>query len=822
MTDDIARFRLRPVRSISLTVAATLLLAMPLPSPAQDTNPGDCAVNGDGDTADCAAGAPLPELTAPPAYTLDWAPIDAVPAGLVDQLCLLCGGRYVDPLAGLDRHQDPDEADIEARAARTELQGDIVRLEGGVDITQGYRWFRGETAVLDRNTDIATLTGAVSIREPGLLLQGRQAVINTRTGEATLEPGEFVMHEDHLQGHAELIERDNEALVYIHDGAFSFCPPGARDWDIEASKVDLDLEEGLGTAHHARVNVAGVPVFYTPWLQFPLDDRRRTGLLWPDLGNDSTGGLDITLPIYFNLAPNYDALYSPRFIENRGLNNELKLRYMHPYAGFWTVGGTYMSSDSKYADEVPPNKSDDRWLAVVRQNGLFDGRWRSRIDWSKVSDVDYMRDLQTSSLNAQRQTSLPQLGALDYLGQQWLVSLEFLQFQSLAEDINDVYQKKPQLTAQYRSSGTPFQLEPLALAQYSDFDSDDNVVTGQRAYGEAGLGYPMRWAYGYMTPKVKYRQLQYELSEGAFFTDDSPAAGSALTSVDSGIVLEREIGIADEHWLQTLEPRVYYLYAEYENQTDQPDFDSAELTFDYNQLFRESRFSGHDRLDDANQVAVGVTTRFIDTENGHSLLSGSLGQIFYFSDRKVRLAPNAPPIDTSDSELAAQLSFTPTEALALRGNLVWDRKTRNTGSGNVQVSYKADNGIIANAGYTYRRPESVSTLQPDTEQVTLSAYLPVSRSWRLFGAFNYSILDSKSIEDMFGVEYDDCCWTIRLLHLNYYDNANTGFLPNFNDPALQQEHTTQFQIIFKGMGGFGDRITNILEDMIRGYQEREY
>jgi len=804
-------------------VAALLIsFTTPIPLLAQDTNPEACAANGNTPGDNCPDSQDTSSAPATVAHALDWAPESAVPDELRDLDCRLCKGRYMDPLANEDQSTNPDDANIEADAEQTELQGDTVRFSGGVTVSQGYRQFRGDEATINRETGEATLDGSVTLREPGILLQGSRAVILTDTGEATMDNSEFVIHTDHLRGTADMLERDSDGLVHVHNGTFTYCPPGEEDWLIRANTIDLDIEDGLGTARDATLAIAGVPVFYTPWLQFPLDDRRRTGLLWPDFGNDSTGGLDITAPIYLNLAPNYDALYSPRYIEERGLNHELKTRYLNRYLGYWEVGGAYMDSDDRYKDRIGDDKSDDRWLAVVRQNGLLDQRWRSRIDYSKASDIDYMKDLETSSLTAQRRTSLLQMASLDYLGDNWLVTLDVEQYQSLADDISDAYKKLPQLTAQYRSSGAPFELQPILLTQYSNFDSDDPVVTGQRAYTEGGVAFPMNWTYGFLKPTAKYRQLNYDLSDGAFFTDNSPSTGAPMASLDGGLYFERETSFAGENLLQTLEPRLYYLYSEYENQEDQPDFDSAELTFSYNQLFRETRFSGHDRIDDANRVSVGVGTQFIDAQDGQKILGANIGQIFYFRDRKVRLLPGAPELDESSSEIAGDLSFTPTRNLSMRTDLVYDPHSGNMNSGNFLAGYKRDDGAIFNLGYSYNRPLQLSGRQAETEQVTASTYLPLDTNWRVFGALNYSFIDNQAIEQMAGIEYENCCWVVRLMHLRYYDNDTQGFFPDLNNPDLEQEHTTQVQFVLKGMGGFGSRITNILEDMIRGYQEREY
>jgi LPS-assembly protein len=585
--------------------------------------------------------------------------------------------------------------------------------------------------------------------------------------------------------------------------------------------MEFNLEEGLATLHHAKVEVEGVPVFYSPWLRLPLDDRRRTGVLWPDFGNDSSGGLDISAPLYINLAPNYDALYAPRYIEERGLNNELRLRYLNPLFGQWLVAGAYIENDKKYSDQTSAQGSSDRWLGVVKQNGLFQQRWLSTVDYSKASDVDYMKDLETSSIDAQRRTSLLQMASLTYLGDSWLTSLQSQQFQSLADDINKGYETIPQLTSVYRGSGTPFTVEPILLAQYSNFDAQRDVVTGQRIYGEAGLSYPMLWSFGHLKPTLKYRQVNYELSDATLFKDNSPSAGAPLANLDAGLIFDRQTRFAGRSLLQTLEPRIYYLYSEYEDQTDQPIFDTAELTFTYYQLFRETRFAGHDRLDDANQVSVGLTSRLIDDESGRNLLTASVGQIYYFDDREVRRGLNAVPREESMSEIAGELVARPTKQLGLRTSLVWDPEEDNLNSGFFEGSYKPDNGSVFNVGYSYRRLAPAFSNQQLTNEVSVSSYLPLDNNWSVFASMSYSLEDDISVEDMFGVEYDSCCWTVRLLQLRYYNN-DSGAIPDFSNPNLERESTVQFQFMLKGMGGFGNRITNIMQTMIRGFDEREY
>lgn len=752
---------------------------------------------------------------------LDWSPIKSVPEELQDTQCKLCEGSYIDPLADADRTVAPEEQDIEASASSTEIREGHVSLTGGVTLKQGYRTLKGDNATVNRQTESGTLNGDITLREPGVLLRGDSAVFSAQSGEATVTGSQFVLHQQHIRGKAATLDRDAEGIITIEEGSLSYCAPDNDDWILRADSIELDIEKGVGKARGARIEVSGIPVIYTPWLSFPLDDRRKTGFLWPEIANDSNGGLDITTPFYLNLAPNYDALYTPRYIQERGLNNELKFRYLGEQIGLWTLGGSYLNNDKRYEDEFPQERNHDRWLTLAQHNGLFDQRWRSKVDFARASDGNYFKDLDSGSLDTKRQTSLRQMGSVDYLGDDWLFEFEVQQFQSLADDINNEYKTLPQFTARYRGDDTLGGLKPILLGQYSNFDTDLDRVTGERIYAEAGLEYPMLWTHGFLNPTVKYRALDYQLQPGLTeLADDQPSAGSALASLDGGLIFERPLSIADTGFIQTLEPRAYYLYSEYDDQQNQPDFDSTELTFSYNQLFRETRFSGHDRLDDANQLALGVTTRFIGDEDGHQYLSASIGQIFYFEDREVRLNFNNGVQDKAGSEMAAEVTFSPNERLDLRSSIVWDPYSGNVNSGSLQTAYASDNGALYNIGYTFRRPLS-SVVDTITEQATISTYLPLDNNWSAFASWSYSLEAETTIEDMFGLEYDSCCWKVRLLHLRYIDNI-PGQNIDYTSPNLEREESTELQFILKGMGGFGSRVSNVLKEMIRGFEEREY
>lgn len=751
------------------------------------------------------------------AAQLDWKPLRIVSADRQDRRCRQCEGAFIDPLAG-QTPTEPRSSDVEVSADNSEATEGNFLFEGNVTVVQGNRSLRADRVTFDRNEQLTDASGAIAYREPGVILLGTHMAFDSEAQRATVDDAHFSLHAVQLSGAAKQLERDATGVINIDEGAVTFCAPDDPTWYVKASTLEIEPDEGMAEAYHATLEIAGVPVFYVPWITFPIDDRRKTGLLFPAIGSDTRGGVDITAPIYFNLAPNYDLTYAPRYIGERGLVHQGTGRWLSEHVGRWEVSGAYLGSDDKYQDDVPEGDSD-RWAVGVKHRGNFAQSWRTTIDYNKVSDPDYVRDLDNNTLSAQRQTALLQLGQIDYLGEDWVVSLQAQQFQSLADDIRNDYKKLPQVTAQWRGDSKLAGFQPIGLLQYSNFDTDANRVTGQRVYGEAGVTYPMSWSYGFLRPTVKYRMLSYDLEDTRLGADDQPDAGSAVASIDGGLVFERATNFAGSGMTQTLEPRVFYLYSEYEDQSGQPDFDSAELTFSYNQLFRDTRFSGNDRLDDANQLAVGVTTRFFADSDGRERLNASIGQLFYFRDRDVRLKAIDPALTETLSATAVEFNWLPDDVWTVRSSLLYDTEDSRFDAISAQVGFRPGDGKVFNVGYTLREPPPSLANRPVTEQANVSAYYPINDHWSIFGAYEYSLEANRAVEDMVGFEYDDCCWQMRLLYMRYIDTAG-GFTPDFSDPDLKRENAVQFQFVLKGMGGFGSRVENLMRDMIRGFDTR--
>jgi LPS-assembly protein len=746
---------------------------------------------------------------------LNWAPLALVKTEDRDERCLKCRGRYEDPLADADRSTPPNQSDLEVSAGDSDITDDTLYFSDDVTVSQGYRTLKAQEVIIDRVEQTVSAEGPIEVREPGIVMYGDRITYDSLSERASLSDAEFVMYEEQLYGIAERVTRDANGSLEIEDGQLTFCAPTDPSWLVTAETLRVDPTTNTGEAWGARIDIKGVPVAYLPWVQFPLNDRRKTGLLFPDISSDTRGGLDITAPIYLNLAPNYDATYSPRLIQDRGLVHQLNTRFLGKRTGFWDVSGTYLRDDDLDASDSDNN----RWLVNVQQSSDPSARLRTSIDFTKVSDNEYLRDLENNTLSAQRQTALLQRARVDWLADSWLFGLEAQQFQSIAEDLTDNYRRLPQISAVWRGDAKIGPLEPLLKLQAANFDTDLEKVKGQRVYQEVGVTLPLTRDYGFLNSSLMHRSIQYRLKAPDNNQTRSESVSSWLGRIEGGLEFERSTELFGLPFTQTLEPRFQYLYAGYDDHAGIPDFDSAELTFSYRQLFRNTRFSGYDRLADANQLSVGLTSRLIDTATGKERVSASFGQVINFRDQRVRLKESDAALTDEGSALAFALNVRTSERWSIHSNLLFDSYEEKLDAANIRVGFRPDKDAIINLGYTLREPPASFAARPVTEQINTSAYMPINDNWSAFGAVRYSLEIGSSVEDMIGVEYDGCCWRVRLIYMSYLDALRDVdvFIP---EPELTRDRAFQFQFVLKGLGGFGNRVDNLMQDMIRGFNAK--
>lgn len=752
----------------------------------------------------------------PDAADLDWRPRAELPAEVRDRLPLYCDGAYLQPETvqegGSPREGSPVNAS--ALSSRYEMDTRLV-MEGDVRLSQAGTEMTGDRAVYDKAEGMVDVTGPMTSRSPGMLLTGEQAVYDVNSGFFGIDDATFLFHEREMRGRASRISRPEDEVVLIEQGYLTTCAPDRNDWSLVASDIRLDRAEGFGTARHVRLQVKDLPVFYWPWASFPIDDRRKTGFLYPAFGTSNVGrGMYFSAPYYLNLAPHYDATLNPQYMHGRGFFSEVEGRYLSRW-GESVLQLGYIDDDDEYRDEFP-GESGERWGLDFQTDARFGGGWSGYVDYSAVSDNDYLSDL-NQTLDIDRQTHLLREGGVRYQDQWQLFEAYLAGYQTITDtvaDRNRPYEQLPEILYGASVPAGPFELG--LESQYTRFDRDNASLTGlDRAVGQRmravpEVALPLRATWGYARPSVSLNQTWYDLD------DYEPGDGSFDRTVpvaewDSGIYLDRQTRLFGRTYNQSLEPRLYHAWADPESDQDHiPNFDSGFRSFRFDNLFQPNRFVGGDRVGDANKTTVALTSRFNNMANGAETARFSLGQVYYHDDREVTL--NGRGGDTrSESPYAGEAVLRPLDTLDIRVSGLWDPRESHTQEGRSVLAYHSpDYRYLISAGHSYSRGTN-----PDNrfEQADLGAIFPVTDNISLIGRWVYDSQLDQTVGTLAGFEYNNCCWSFQLVKQTYLTGDNEENEGEMDDRIM-------FQVQFKGLGGSGGT-RNTLEDAFLGYNERE-
>ena len=799
-----------------------------------------------------ASAAPADEPRVQVVRNLDWVDEAALTPEQQRDLEPGCCGTYIEPPRDYeDADLDPEQASLRASATNTEAQGNVATFTGDVQVSQGFRQVRSDLAVVDRDQRTVELSGNVQFREPGLLMLGDRMQVNMDTDEVEIDDATFVMHAQGARGKAGRFRRDTEDQIYIDNAEYTTCEPGNNAWQLVASRVQINPDTGMATTRHARVKVKNVPVLYMPWLRYPIDNRRATGLLFPEFNIGDENGVDYGQPIYLNLAPNYDATVTPRYVQERGEMVELELRHLSRLTES-TLGGTYLPDDDggDDSDEDFPGRQSfagqDRWLVNADHTGGYGKAWRTHVNYTKVSDEEYFRDLGSTTLQASSTTHLLQLGEVSYHLKNWRAGIKGVEYQTLINNTQRQYQQLPRVDVDgsYRFRPAGLDLELDLGHHYTVFDHDDPTrIVGDRLRADYALTLDKRWLWGYVRPTVKVKHVSYNLDDpvtpGA---DDNPSVTVPVGIFDAGLFFERPTTLLKGN-IQTFEPRIYFLYSDFEEQAEHPNFDTSSLTFSYQQLFRDDRFSGGDLIGDAEQVTIGFTSRLLDAATGIEKLRASIGQIFYLEDRYVSLDRSltkslleslgdpsalgsqaqrdiAADLLSDDSNIGAEFAVFAGEHWRLLSDVLYDDDSEKIDKGSFSLRYNNERSAIFNLGYRYtrRNPRTFAGRIFDThiEQGDISTILPLSSSWSLIGRWNHDFTNSRELEVFGGVQYRSCCWSTSVIVRRWLDRDDDLFIP---EEELEYDEGIFFVIQLKGLAGTGASVESILRDGIYGYDQ---
>ena len=637
------------------------------------------------------------------------------------------------------------------KESQIEATGNAILRKRGQSIRADRLLYFQETQDLDAQ-------GSVVLEQDGNTMSGPHLKLNLDTSIGFMEQPVFYLVENDGRGSADMLHIHDKQHYTLDNATYTTCPADNQDWLLNMHGLEIDRDRQIGTAHHAWVEFMGLPILYSPWMDFPLNDQRKSGFLSPVFGNTTNSGREFTLPYYWNIAPNRDATIAPRVMTKRGvlLNNEF--RYLEPrYSG------------ELQADVLPSDalaKRSRTHIALIHNQAIA-GALNGYVNLNSVSDDAYFRDL-GSTVNATSQANLLQEGVLSYSAGWWNAAARVQRYQTLqdpAAPIGAPYKRLPQLTV--NAQRNYFDASLTLTGEFVDF-SHPTALNARRLVINPSVSYPLvnNPAF-YVTPKISLHSTYYAL--GANNTGGLPSASRTLPllSLDGGVAFERDWNMFGGDYVHTLEPRAFYVYVPYKNQDPLPNFDSAQAGFDFTQMFTENRFFGNDRVGDANHITLAMTSRLLEQENGMERLKLLLGERFSFKTPRVNLI--APAAATNKSDILLAASGKVTKAWSFDSEFQFDPNQSHSQRYNIAARYRPEIGKSFDLGYRFAR----NTLR----QVDFSGQWPLSSRWRAVGRLNYSLQDGKTLESIAGLEYNQSCWTFRFVAQRFAvaaQQANTG------------------------------------------------
>jgi LPS-assembly protein len=569
-------------------------------------------------------------------------------------------------------------------------------------------------------------------------------------------PGRSGYAPTRARGAAEVIKLEGEGKYHLENATLTTCKPGNDDWYIRVRELDLDMTRDLGVARRGKLVFKDLPVVYVPWVDFPLHNQRKTGLLPPTIGNSTKSGVEISLPFYLNLAPNRDLTVVPRELSKRGLQLATQLRY---------VGLAY-DGDARYEHLDDRSTGISRFATTLQHNQKFNDKLSAYLNINKVSDDNYFRDL-SSRINITSQTILPRDGILNYNGGWWTAAARAQRFQTLQDALNPVvepYGRVPQFTL----NATRQYVGGVDLALASEFVKfyHPTSVIGSRLTVYPSASWPLIAPGAYVTPKLGFHSTAYSLERNPANTPETIRRALPIASVDGGLVFERDAGIMGQRFRQTLEPRLYYLYAPLREQSNIPLFDTGLADFNYAQIFSENLFNGGDRIADANQLTIAATSRLLSPTSGQEVLKATIGQRYYFQNQRVALDSLTPTRTDKTSDLLAGLSGHLSRDWTLDSALQYNVQRNFFDRLGVNARFQPETAKALNLGYRFTRAS--------LSQVDVSAQWPLGGGWYGVGRYNYSLRDNRLVESLGGFEYNAGCWIGRVV-LQRFATATGSF-----------------------------------------------
>ncbi|EMC0023730.1 LPS assembly protein LptD [Enterobacter cloacae] len=712
--------------------------------------------------------------------------------------CMLGVPSYNRPLVSGDTNSLP--VTITADSSKGTYP-DNATFTGSVDINQGNSRLQADEVQLHQKQPegaaepVRTVDalGNVHYDDNQVILKGPKAWSNLNTKDTNVWEGDYQMVGRQGRGKADLMkQRGENRYTILENGSFTSCLPGSNTWSVVGSEVIHDREEQVAEIWNARFKLGPVPVFYSPYLQLPVGDKRRSGFLIPNAKYSTSNYFEFYLPYYWNIAPNMDATITPHYIHKRGnVMWENELRYL-TQAGTGLMELDYLPSDKVFHDEHPTEGDKHRWMYFWRHAGVMDQVWRFNVDYTKVSDPYYFNDFD-SKYGSSTDGYATQKFSVGYAIQNFNATVSTKQFQVFDSQTRSTYGAEPQLDVNwYQNDVGPFDTRVYAQAVHF-VNTNSDMPEATRVHLEPTINLPVSNNWSSLNTEAKlmathYQQKNVDWYNNRYGTDLDESVNRVLPQfkMDGKLIFERDMGLLADGYTQTLEPRMQYLYVPYRDQSKIQNYDSAFLQSDYSGLFRDRTYGGLDRIASANQLTTGVTTRVYD-ESAVERFNVSVGQIYYFTESRTGDDNINWEKDNKTGSLvwAGDTYWRMTDRWGLRGGLQYDTRLDNIATSSAAVEYRRDEDRMVQLTYRYASPEYIQATLPNyatseqykdgISQVGGAASWPIADRWSIVGAYYFDTNANKPADQMVGLQYNSCCYALRVGYerkLNGWDTQN--------------------------------------------------
>jgi LPS-assembly protein len=704
---------------------------------------------------------------------------------------LKIGRAIVTPVAKTEDNERPVFIEADLIQGHNELKVEGI---GNAELRSGDQIVTANRMKYFQDTDDIEVEGDVRIEQRGDVIEGSQLKMNLENKTGRMDNPIYQLKDGSSRGSANTVFIEGEGLYRFRQGRYTTCPEGNEDWIVEADDLEMDDNEKTGTTRSAKLTFLGLPIGYTPWGNFSYSGKRKTGLLAPIYSTNGRTGLDISIPFYWNIAPNFDATVKARAMSRRGIMVNNEFRYLTKY-----MNGNIIFDI--LPDDLETNQNRNR-IQFMHDQNLGKG-WSTRLDYNRVSDDAFFRDL-GKGLNVTSRTNLLQQGLVAYnssLGKDGTISFstQVQKFQTIQDPVVTIiapYTRLPQVlleATQHNVLGADLSFN----GSWTDFDHP-TLVDGKRYTLFPNASVPLQNSFGFITPKVGVHHTGYNLNSSATMSEKNPNRTLPIMSLDSGVTFDRETKLIGEQFTQTIEPRLYYVYIPFSNQNLLPNFDSAQMDFSFARLFTENRFSGDDRINDANRVTMALTSRLIESDTGIERFRIAVGQQLHLRKRRVTVfLPQQTKLNDPDFIVELFGRITPT--LSTNTTMQFDQSKARTDVMRTIVSYQPELGKVVNLGYRFTRGLLA--------QADISGQWSITKRWQGVGRLNYSLRDTSMLEGLAGIEYNACCWTARFVVQRLRTattRTNTTFYLQLELGGLLQIGSNPLKILQRSIPGYTD------------------